>query len=365
MASIDPSIITQLQPISTLSPGRLNELAGLCFVEKVSKDINPFRMNVTKAAQALYLLSGELGLRYANGNKKIIRGGSEASKHAVDSNAGLVEAIALTEIEIVRIDLDLLDIMMTWDQLSDFEKPAAETQKSLASPKLESGNPARAATSWMGDTGVFSASKLQTGVFSRLPSANIEEMFNRMASIDVKPGQVIIHQGAEGDYYYLIEHGTAIVSRITDANQPPIVLAELNAGDAFGEEALVSDNKRNATITMKTEGALLRLKKTDFIELLKAPLISQIGMEEARKLTAIGAIWVDVRFPSEYQFDHLPKAINIPLNELRSLIPTLDKHKEYIVYCQTGRRSSAAAFVLVEQGFRVQVLEGGTRGSKV
>src|SRR5450830_790704 len=369
MASINPSIIAQLEPISTLSRGRLNELAYLCFVEKVSKDINPFRMNVTKAVQALYLLNGELGLRYANGNKKIIRGGSEASKHAVDANAGLVEAIALTEIEIVRIDLDLLDIMMTWDQLSDFEKPVAETQKSAGTPKPDattlSVKPARAATSWMGDTGVFSASKLQTGVFSRLPSANIEEMFNRMTSIDVKAGQVIIHQGAEGDYYYLIEKGTAVVSRVTDANQPPTILAELKAGDAFGEEALVSDNKRNATITMKTEGALLRLKKTDFIELLKAPLISQISMEDARKLTAIGAIWVDVRFPSEYQFDHLPKAINIPLNELRNLVPTLDKHKEYIVYCQTGRRSSAAAFVLVEQGFRVEVLEGGTRGSKV
>ncbi|HSH98333.1 MAG: cyclic nucleotide-binding domain-containing protein [Methylophilaceae bacterium] len=371
MASIESSIIAQLQPISTLSPGRLKELAGLCFVEKVSKDINPFRMNVSKAAQALYLLSGELGLRYANGNKKIMRGGSEASRHAVDASAGLVEAIALTEIEIVRIDLDLLDIMMTWDQLSDFEKPSTnEAQKSDTTKTSDNAGhslakPARAATSWMGDTGVFSASKLQTGVFSRLPSANIEEMFNRMTSIDVKAGQVIIHQGAEGDYYYLIENGTAVVSRVTEATQPPTILAELHAGDAFGEEALVSDNKRNATITIKTEGVLLRLKKTDFIELLKAPLISQINMEEARKLAANGSIWVDVRFPSEYQFDHLSKAINIPLNELRSLIPTLDKQKEYIVYCQTGRRSSAAAFVLVEQGFRVQVLEGGTRGSKV
>jgi rhodanese-related sulfurtransferase len=368
MASINPSIIAQLEPISTLSQGRLNELAGLCFVEKVSKDINPFRMNVTKAAQALYLLNGELGLRYSNGNKKIIRGGSEASKHAVDANAGLVEAIALTEIEIVRIDLDLLDIMMTWDQLSDFEKPATQTQKSPGSYQSDatasSVKPVRAATSWMGDTGVFSASKLQTGVFSRLPSANIEEMFNRMTSIDVKARQVIIHQGAEGDYYYLIEKGRAVVSRVTDASQPPTILAELKAGDAFGEEALVSDNKRNATITMKTEGALLRLKKTDFIELLKAPLITQVGKVEAEKYTKVGAVWLDVRFPSEYAFDHLPKAINTPLNEIRNFISKLDKDKQYIAYCQTGRRSMAGAFILIEHGFKVAILEGGMRGSR-
>src|SRR5450830_1431898 len=155
MASIEPSIIAQLQPISTLSPGRLKELAGLCFVEKVSKDINPFRMNVSKAAQALYLLNGELGLRYANGNKKLMRGGTEASKHPVDASTGLVEAIALTEIEIVRIDLDLLDIMMTWDQLSDFEKPATVAKQVAASDKLDNvtkspAKPPRAATSWMG-----------------------------------------------------------------------------------------------------------------------------------------------------------------------------------------------------------------------
>lgn len=45
-----------------LSQNRLHELSGLCYIEKVSKDIDPFRMNVLKSAQAMYLLSGDLGL---------------------------------------------------------------------------------------------------------------------------------------------------------------------------------------------------------------------------------------------------------------------------------------------------------------
>lgn len=359
MTSPDISQLMKLAPVAVLSAGRLKELAELCFIEKVSKDIDPLRMNVTKVgAQSLYLLKGDLGLRFVDGTKMILKGGSEAASHPVDSsNIQLQDAVAITEIEILRIDQDLLDIMMTWDQLSGTEPVPQKKQIPETVTKRATGD-------WMQDTSVFSANKLQSGVFSRLPSANIEEMFKRMVPVEVKAGQTIITQGAEGDYYYLIEDGTAIVSRIADPSKPSVVLAELHAGDAFGEEALVSDNKRNATVTMKTDGTLLKLNKTDFIELLKAPLINKVDMVKAQQLGSEGAIWLDVRFPSEFSFDHLPGAQNAPLNEIRQYAEQLDNEKTYIVYCQTGRRSSAAAFILIEHGLKVYVLDGGTRSSK-
>lgn len=351
MASVDQSLISQLEPISTLSPGRLKELAGLCFIEKVSKNIDPFRMNVVKSAQAMYLLKGDLGLRFADGTKKILRSESGAARHPIDNERLAVQdAIALSEIEIMRIDLDLLDIMMTWDQLSGY----SSAQKVAVNKENNKGT-----GEWMSKTSVFSASKLQSGVFSRLPSANIEEMFRRMSEISVKADQAIITQGTEGDYYYLVEEGVAQVSRVSHTSNTPAILAELHAGDAFGEEALVSDSKRNATILMKTDGKLLRLNKTDFIELLKAPLINKVSFAAAQQQVQAGAVWMDVRFPSEYKFDHIPDAINVPLNEMRAQLKTLDKNNQYIVYCQTGRRSSAAAFILVQHGFQVQVLEDG------
>jgi len=359
MALPDSSTLVQLEPMSTLSSGRLKELSTLCFVETVSKDIDPFRMNLVKSAQAMYLLGGDLGLRLADGTKLVLKGGTEAAKHPIfPTRLALQDAIALTEIQIVRIDLDLLDIMMTWDQLAGLENTGAQNTKASSTESK------RDATAWMGDTSAFSAGKLQSGVFSRLPTANIEEMFRRMTNVAVKAGQVVIRQGAEGDYYYLIESGTALVSRAASPGDAPVVLAELNAGDAFGEEALVSDNKRNATITMKTDGSLLRLNKIDFVELLKAPLINQVSMADAKAKVTAGAVWMDVRLPSEFKFDHLPNAINVPLNQIRNLTDELDKAKQYVVYCQTGRRSSAAAFVLVQHGFDVLVLDGGTRGVK-
>jgi rhodanese-related sulfurtransferase len=141
-----------------------------------------------------------------------------------------------------------------------------------------------------------------------------------------------------------------------------MLLAELRSGDAFGEEALVSDVKRNATVTMKSDGALLRLAKKDFIELLREPLLRRVSAEEARAKVTAGARWIDVRYPSEYQYDRLPGAINIPLSEIRNAFGALDKEKEYVLYCQSERRSAAAAFLLAQRGYRTFVLAGGLWG---
>lgn len=344
-------VLGKFDPISRLSPLRLEELSGVCIVEHVSKDLDPTRMS-TSEMQAMYVVRGDLGIRYENGKKIILRGGTEASKYPVDSERLKIrDTIALTPIDIVRIDLDLLDIMLTWDQLSGYVPPGSKL-RAIAKPievKLDAAS--------------FNAFKLNNGVFRKLPAANIENMFARLTSVDVEAGQTIITQGQEGDYYYLIQHGSAVVTRLKDPNQPPIELAEISAGYAFGEEALASNTKRNATVTMKTDGQLLRLKKQDFIDLLKAPIVNTVNMEKALKSVANGAVWLDVRFETEYNYHHLEGAVNSPLHELRSNIDWLDKDKEYIVYCQTGRRSSAAAFILAQYGINAVVLENGTRAT--
>ena len=350
---VPKATLAKFEPVSSLSPNRLEELAALCIIEKCDKNLDPTRM-VANSPQAVYVVSGDLGIRYMNGNKLILRGGTSAAKYPVDTGKlKIKDTIALTEIEIVRVDLDLLDIMMTWDQLSGY--PPAQARKLLS--------PQTAKQDFKLDAASFNAFRLQNSIFSRLPPANIEAMFNRLTNIEVEAGQVIINQGQEGDYYYLIHQGAAVVSRIKDNSQPPIILAEISTGAGFGEEALASDTKRNATVTMKTDGQLLRLKKQDFVQLLKAPIVNTIKMDEAKVKVVNGAIWLDVRFASEYKFEHITGAINAPLHELRALAASLDQQFEYIAYCQTGRRSSAAAFILAQLGLKAVVLEGGTRNT--
>ena len=340
--------LKSLEPISSLSNGRLSELVELCFVESVGKGLDPFRMRGL-SGQAVYLLSGELRLRYPDGATRNIKAGSPESRFPISRLIADATATAVSDLELLRIDDDLLDIMVTWDQLAGTDVGAG-AEAAVQEPDSSLAN-------WSILSGMFSVSNLKYGAFAQLPSANIEELLKCFKRIEARAGDVIIREGAEGDFYYVLESGKCRVERMIGGVS--MLLAELKGGDAFGEEALVSEAKRNATVTMKSDGVLLRLAKNDFEALLKEPLLHRISMEDARQKIVNGAQWLDVRYPSEYQYDKLPGAMNIPLAEIRNAFGVLDTDREYILYCQSERRSAAAAFLLAQRGYRSYVLEGG------
>jgi rhodanese-related sulfurtransferase len=61
---------------------------------------------------------------------------------------------------------------------------------------------------------------------------------------------------------------------------------------------------------------------------------TQIGREEVREMAAAGAVVVDVLPADEFEEDHLPGAINIPLKKLDALAPEhLARDHPVIVYC--------------------------------
>ena len=122
-----------------------------------------------------------------------------------------------------------------------------------------------------------------------------------------------------------------------------IKLAELGSGDTFGEEALISEAKRNATVAMLTDGSLMRLNKADFNTLLNEPMLHWVSYEAAKGMIAAGGRWLDVRLPSEFEHCHFEHAINVPLYFVRLKLKTLDQSVPYVVCCDNGRRSSAAA----------------------
>jgi len=103
----------------------------------------------------------------------------------------------------------------------------------------------------------------------------------------------------------------------------------------------------------------MRLGKDDFKKLLNEPMLDWVTQEQAEKIVAKGGQWLDVRLPSEFENHHMDGAINIPLYFIRLKINTLDKHKIYVVCCDTGRRSSAGAYILNERGYQAYVLQDG------
>lgn len=338
--------LKRLQPIGSLSQARLEELREVCYVDSSTSNVDPFATRGI-AGEAVYLLQGELALTYQDGAAVVIVGGTEEAMHPLGRRGAFVAARAVTDVELLRVDEELLDVLVTWDEVAAVES-ASPPAASDAAPSL---------TNWSILSGMFSVSSLKYGAFSQLPPAHIDGLLKRFRRIEVSKGDAVIREGSEGDFYYVIETGKCRVERTIGGVS--MLLAELKAGDAFGEEALVSDAKRNATVIMKTDGVLLRLDKKDFVELLREPLLRQVSMEAARQKIAAGGQWVDVRYPSEYQYDRLPGAVSVPLSEIRNAFALLDKEREYVVYCQSGRRSAAAAFLLAQRGFRAFLLAGG------
>lgn len=353
--NVSAAVLQALDPLSSLSDARLQELAALCTIEPVARNLDPFR-SCAAVGQTVYLLRGELALAYGEGRSEVVVGGSADARYPLGKRRVFVSSKAVTDVQLLRIDDDLLDIMLTWDQMARHEQ--AGTQRS------DPGKPPIVQSTGGGDWGVmsglFGIANLRFGAFSQLPPAHIDELLQRFESIAAKKGEVIIREGAEGDYYYLVESGRCQVERMIGG--VVMTLAELKSGDTFGEEALVSDSRRNATVTMKTDGSLLRLAKQDFNALLREPLLHSVNMEQAAQKALDGAQWIDVRYMSEYQYDKLEGAINIPLSEIRNAFGALDINREYVVYCQSGRRSSAAAFLLAQRGYNVYLLEGGLWG---
>ena len=266
----------------------------------------------------------------------------------------------MTIAKVLRVDNGVLDYMLTWDQLAVAEEVVEKKEE----PKLDKtvvitdneNTPAAEAesTSTEEDGRNWIRRMRHIMAFKNMPAANIKSLLLRMETISVDEKDVIIEQGSPGDYYYVLTEGEALVTRTVE-------LASLNAGASFGEEALISGSKRNASVTMTTPGQLMRLAKDDFNELLKEPLLDRVTPDEAQVRVAKGNVWLDVRHVTEFNHSHLPHAKNIPLHELRLRMKELDKEKEYICYCGTGRRSSAASFLLVQNGFKVVVLVGGVQ----
>ena len=75
-----------------------------------------------------------------------------------------------------------------------------------------------------------------------------------------------------------------------------------------------------------------------------------------------GIIVLDVRTPGEFSSGHIAGAKNIDFNSnnFEDEIYRLDKNRVYLVYCQSGIRSSRALLMMKDKGFKsLKNLDGG------
>ncbi len=339
---LDFNLLKKFSPLDGLKRDNLAALARKVQLRDLSPQQILFKEGDTEK-RTIYIVSGSLELIDDQGKvESLIEGGTDEARNPVAAMfPRRVTGRARDRVQYIAIDSDLLDVMLTWDQTGSYEVSELHGISEEAS-----------GDDWM-------TVLLGTKAFHKIPPANIQAIFMRMQQINYKAGDVVLKQGSDGDYFYVLTRGRSLVTRETPLNKDGIKLADLAVGDTFGEEALIADAKRNATVMMTTDGAVMRLGKDDFKRLLNEPMLDWVGMAQAEEIVKNGGKWLDVRLPSEFENKHLDGAINIPLYFIRLKINTLDENIEYVLCCDTGRRSSAGAYILSERGYKAHVLKDG------
>ena len=222
MNKVDINQLRSLSPLDSLKKDNLQALVKKTEVREAQPGERLFNEG-DSGKRTVYVLSGSVDLRKGDEVVSSIIGGSEEARNPLAPQLPRhYTAIATTPTRYITIDSDLLDVMLTWDQTGSYE--VSELQGQHAS-----------SDDWM-------TTLLQTKAFHRIPPANIQAIFMRLQQVNYKAGEVVIKQGEEGDYFYVITRGRCIVTRETPLNKEGIRLAELEVGDTFGETRIVPLN---------------------------------------------------------------------------------------------------------------------------
>lgn len=337
MEKVLENLTSNYMPFTLLSPERINEVINAVrFVEMRENEI--YQMTGGKGKDYLFVIEGSLNI-ITSGNIRSIQGPEETRKSPIimEPKPATSTLVARSNCIVCHADREMLDDLISWDE---FVHMMEDDNQVLASALDKVRN---------------------SLVFRRMPLELVEMAFSRMHSIDVKKGESAIKQGEAGNSYYIITSGSAEVYQIGIYDDEPQKIADLQEGDAFGCDALISGSTRSETVIMKEDSTLSVLDKADFDELISNPLIKKVNQKVAKIMFETDYIPIDVRYAEEYDDSHIPNAILIPLFELRNRIAELDKSKKYIAYCHGGSRSAVATLVLTQNQYDVMSLDGGMR----
>lgn len=289
----------------------------------------------------IYLLNGHARLEYASGYEERI-GARDKINAIVDEMPRPCDCIAETDCTILIIESDKLDRILSWSQIAQYLLSEISAERDYDED-----------INWI-------KTVVDSNLFFKVPPVNAEKILDKMLPITAAEGEVVVRQDEIGSCCYFIKEGTAEVTR--SAEQGGVEhLAEIGAGRCFGEDALVYETVRNATVRMTSDGVLMKLDKRDFKLLLLEPAVDEVGEDESYRL--FEPVFIDVRSEEEYDEGHLSMAANIPLGLLSLKQRLLRSEVTYVLYCDTGRRSRAAAYLLARQGFNAMALRGGLIGA--
>lgn len=332
-------------PLNTIQSHQLEDLFRYASVQTCHEGDVIFNANDEENIY-VFLQSGTVELQYPSGHIESICSNDNTAplSHQFPRPC---RAVAVTDITIFCFDSSRIDKTLCWSQISDYLLTDLSSKTDLNEE-----------VDWM-------QTVLSSNLFFKIPPVNAYNIFAQLNPVVVKAGDVVISQGDVGDCCYFIKEGYADIY-INNSNDSlaPYKAAEISSGRCFGEDALLDNSPRNASVIMTTDGLLMRLELDDFLTLLQEPQVDELSETEMGEMIE-APILIDVRTDDEYRKNHLAFSANLPLNRLITTKCEMSPEQPYVFYCDTGGRSRAAAFLLGKEGYNTYALKNGFIGQNM
>lgn len=190
---VDSALIRSLVPLKDMSSAHVNVLLEQAQIEYLYKGQPLFNRGAVDYCH-LYLLFGDLLLEDELGRERMVKGRTSLLPIA-HSRPRRYQATALTDCAVLRLESETLDKLLTWSQVADYLHSVIARDRNMDED-----------VQWMMQV-------LHSNLFFKVSPLNVEEVFNRMKTLVVDAGEVILRQGEIGDRCYFIKEGQAEVTR--------------------------------------------------------------------------------------------------------------------------------------------------------
>ena len=356
MARIDGIDITldvlqHFHPLTLIPEKHLDRVLEGAAIVRLGKNQFLFRKSPSPDT-SYFLLSGEVEIRESFEHRNVVDAtGSQARFPLEEQCRGGASVKAQKDAVVLTLKRDAIDqLIASSDDGGGFDVVlVSDADERLEEARFDD----EYSEDWM-------ARLLESPLMSHLSANNIQRCFIELERVPMKSGDVVVQSGTRGEHFFILMQGEARV--MTDEAGPfKGQHFDLVPGDYFGEEALVADTIRNATVSMTSNGTVGRLNRAQFDAIFKASLVQTIDLEKACKFLAsagIGFQIFDVRFPLEYKHHHIEGSVNVPVVKLRKRLRELDRNKTYLVTHEGGRRSELAVYLLRQAGLNAYLLTG-------
>ena len=350
---LDSGVFRQFSPINELKGQFLSDVLSHVRIITVQKGTMLFKRGKI-VPDHYFLLDGEVDLINNEYEVERIKSATERAGKPLNTLSPTgVSAVAKTHVRYFKINIDVLARQLAYSKNPGLAQQAAGDGQDIGSFDLTGGPGILVGE--LSDGNDWMTCLLQSPLFTHISSSQLQELFNKFETVEVEAGEKLIKEGARGDYFYVLAAGTALVT-----NRSGSVDLELKEGNYFGEEALISDAPRNASVIMSSAGVVKRLNAADFAVLMREPVLKYVQWENLRGLSKPYKI-IDVRLPLEFRSSHLPGSVNMPLSRLRENLKDLGHASLYVVSDEAGPRADIAAYILCEAGFDTVILKNAVQ----